>query len=642
MATKKKTTRAPAKKPTPRKTRARKPVPKKKARAARKPPPAPLDPHFAKALKYCEDVVAGRIPAGRLAIAACKRQLADLERGRAGWEFEFRADLGGRICRLIELLPHIEGPLAGQLIKLEPWQCFILTTVFGWVEKGTNKRRFRRSTVFVPRGNGKSALTSGVGIYGTGADGEGGAQVHSAATTRAQAQIVFGIAQKMLRKAPELRERLGFEVPKNAIVQASSASSFGALSREADNLDGLNTHLALVDEIHAHKTREIYDVIETSTGKRQRSLLWVISTAGFDSSGIGFEVYTDAKKVLLGEATDEALFAAIWEADPEDDWTLESTWRKANPNWGISVMPDVIAQLAAKAMRTASAVSGFVTKHLNRWTTADQSAFDIRAWDKCADEHLTPSELTAADAFVGVDLASKIDIAAKVLLFRRDEEKAPQPPSHSTVAEVGRVLGAPPEPLDEFAEQPPAAAEQQKHATEPHYYLFLSAYLPEDAVTDGRNASYHGWELDGHLTTTAGDVLDFAAVRSDILEDVAAYRVLEVAYDPWQATQLAQELEAQGILTVEVRPNVQNFSPAMQELDAAMRSGRLHHDGNPVLRWMVANTVCHRDAKDNVYPRKLKPENKIDGVVAALMALGRAMLAETGSPYETRGVRTLG
>lgn len=603
---------------------------KKKARSrAKKAAPTPQDPHVAKALVYCRAVVAGEIPAGKLAIAACKRHLDDLERAKKGWRFEFDEGRAGRACRFLELLPHIKGELAGQTIVLEGWQCFVVTSVFGWMVAGTTKRRFRRVSIFVPRGNGKSCISSGIGVLCTAADGEAGAEVYSAATTSDQARIVFGDAQSMMRKAPALRERLGLDVLQHTIVQESSDSKFAPLSREASNQDGLNIHCAIIDEIHAHKTRETYDVIETGTAKRRNSLLWVISTAGSDSSGIGYEVYGFAKHVLEGKKHDENLFAAIWEADPEDDWTAPATWQKANPNWGVSVQPDVVAQLAAKAQQVASSISTFVTKHLNRWTTADQAAFDLRAWDRCADVELTPDQVGDAEAFIGVDLASKVDIAAKALLFRRDEPRRAAPDAQQ-------------EPEGQGAEQQEAEPVQQLSATERHYYLFVTPYLPESAVEEGRNASYQGWELEGRLKTTPGDVLDFATVKADVQADAGTYRVAEVAYDPWQSTQMAQELEAEGLTTVEVRPNVANFSPAMNELDAAMRSGRLHHDGSPVMRWMVGNVVGHRDAKDNIYPRKQKPENKIDGVVAALMALARAMVAETSSPYEVRGIRTIG
>ena len=568
------------------------------------------DPHLAAAAEYCRSVIAGETPAGRMATAACQRQVSDLARQKTekAWIYRFDEATAGKICRFIEQLPHVKGDLAGTPIHLEPWQCFMFSTAFGWVNKKTGRRRFRRASIFVPRGNAKSTCSSGVALYCLAADGEGGAEVYSAATTRDQARIVFGDAQQMMRKAPAVRDAIGVEVSQHAVFQASTGSRFVPLSREADNLDGLNIHCAVVDEIHAHKTREILDVLETGTGKRSNSLLWIISTAGSDTSGIGYEVYTYARKVLEGSVKDDSQFAVIWEADPEDDWSAPETWRKANPNWGVSVRPEVVAQLAAKAQQLPAAQSTFLTKHLNRWVNADQAWMDMRAWDRAADAKLDENDFAGDDCFVGLDLASKVDIAAKVKLYCRDE----------------------PDPLN------------QAGPTVRHYYAFLDCYLPEAAVQEARNSQYGGWALEGRVKTSPGDVTDFGMIKADILADHSRLRLREVAYDPWQATQLAQELIEAGIVAVEMPANARTFSAPMKELDALVRSGRFHHDGNPAYRWQVSNVVCHTDAKENVYPRKQRAENKIDGVVATIMALGRAMVAPTGlSTYETRGVLSL-
>lgn len=576
-------------------------APRKRGRPRKKPPVSGgfTDPHVLAALDYCRKVTSGEIDAPRAAKGSCARQLRDLERAAAdpSWSYEFSEALASRPCRFIEALPHVKGDLAGKRIRLEPWQAFVITTSFGWVRRGTNQRRFRRVTIYVPRGNGKSALSSGVGNYCLAADGESGAEVYAAATTREQARIVWDTARQMFNKHPHgtaLAAKVGVTSPAaptaSSIYQAASGSTFRPLSREADNLDGLNIHCGILDELHAHKTREVYDVMETGTGKRTRSLLWVISTAGSDTSGIGHEVYKYARRVALAEIEDDALFAAIWEIDDGDDWTAESTWKKANPNWGVSVQPEVIAQLCRKAQQVASAQNAFLTKHLNQWVNADEAWMQSHAWEAMADPALSRDEFAGAPCTIGLDLASKTDIAAKVTLFWRDLEK-----------EGGDA--------------------------ERHYYAFLDSFLPEAAVVDGRNASYHGWEIEGRLITTPGEVLDFGEVKRSVLDDASRFDVREVDYDPWQASQLSQELTAQGLPMVEMRPTVQNFSAPMKEMEALVRAGRFHHDGNPIFRWMVGNVVCHRDAKDNIYPRKEKPENKIDGVVAAIMALGGALAA---------------
>lgn len=542
---------------------------------------------------------AGRIPACKFVRQAVDRQRKDRIRWASKGPYYFDEEEAGEWCEFIEQLPHIKGPLAGQNIKLEPWQCFILTTCFGWRKRDTHTRRFRRAYTEVPRGNAKSTLSSGVCLKAAFGEGEGGAEVYSAATTRDQARIVFNDAQAMARRRPALCQALGVQVLAHAIVQGSTASKITALASDSNSLDGLNIHLAAVDELHAHKTREVYDVLETGTGKRPQSMLWSITTAGSDRAGICYEQRGYTIKVLSGVIADESHFGIIYTIDDLDDWMSETSWRKANPNWGVSVQPDVVAQLAAKAMQMPAAQSNFKTKHLDVWVNADQAWMDMRAWDRCADPELSIDQFAAQPCWVGLDLASKTDIAARVALFTRL--------------------------IDGQA----------------HYYLFGRYFLPEQAVVDGRNSQYRGWELQNLLTTTPGDVLDFQAIEDDVLALSSAHQVNEIAYDPWQAAQLAQRMQANGATTVEYRNTVANFSAPMKELDALARSGRLHHTGDPVLTWMVSNVVCHTDAKENIYPRKERPENKIDGVIATITALGRAMAGENQvSVYEKRGLAT--
>jgi phage terminase large subunit-like protein len=532
---------------------------------------------------------------------ACERQRRDRKReGQPGFPFRFDENLAGRICRFTESLPHIKGPLAGERIRLEGWQCFILTTTFGWVhDRGPKegKRRFRRVYTEVPRGNAKSTLSSGVGLYCLGADGEGGAEVYSAATTRDQARIVFRDAQHMARRAPDLMARLGVSVEAHNINVLASASKFEALSAEADTLDGKNIHLAIVDELHAHKTRDVYDVIETGTGKRDQSLLWCITTAGSDRAGICYEVRTYLTKILDGLAEDESFFGLIYTIDDGDEWHEEASWKKANPNWGVSVQPDVVAQLASKAMHMPAAQNNFKTKHLDVWVSADHAWMDMRAWERCADKDLKIEQFAGKPCFVGLDLATKSDIAAKLRIFPDDR------------------------------------------AGVRHYTIFGTYYLPEEAAGDGRNSQYSGWEIEGRLITTPGDVLDFGRIEDDLKDDCREFQIKEIAHDPWQAMDLAQRLMKENAPMVEVRNTVAQFSAPMKEIDALTRQGRLHHDGDPVLAWMISNVVAHLDNKENIYPRKERPEQKIDGVVALIMALSRAMVFQSdASIYATRGI----
>jgi phage terminase large subunit-like protein len=543
--------------------------------------------------KYVTDVLAGKIPAGKHVIEACQRQKDDLARwSTKAAPFQFNKDRANDVCGFIEKLPHIKGPLAGTAIQLEPWQVFILTTTFGWVTKD-GYRRFRRSYVEVPRGNGKSCFTSALALYMMGLDGEGGAECYSFATTRDQAKIVFNDAKQMARKSPGLCKALGIEVNAHVILQPDTASKLEAQSAEGSTLDGLNTHFAAIDELHAHRSRDVYDVTETSTGKRKQSLLWVITTAGTNRSGICYEVRGFVLKVLNGSTKDESQFGIVYGLDDGDDWATEAALIKANPNWGVSVMPEVLLPLQAKAMAMPSAANNFKTKHLNEWCNADVSWMDMRAWDACKDVTLDKDQFIGQPCYVGLDLASKVDIAAKVRLFPR--------------AIDGKT----------------------------HYYVFGDYYLPSETVEKAENSQYQGWEQLKLLTSTPGAVTDFGTIEEELAEDASMYQVEEILYDPFQATQLATRMLEQGMPMVEMRATVLNFSEPMKQLEALVLEGRLHHDGDPVLEWMVSNVVCHTDAKDNIYPRKERNENKIDGVVATIMALASAMQGaknETATP----------
>jgi len=511
---------------------------------------------------------------------ACRRQLDDLMReGDKDFPYIYDPSKGARVCTFVEQLPHIKGKLAGEPIQLEPWQVFILMTVFSWVHKDTGYRRFRRTYIEVPRGNGKSAISSAIGLYMLCADGEGGAEVYSFATTRDQAKIVFGDAQQMAKRTAGLRSHFGIEVNAHNINQLKTASKFEALSAEGSTLDGLNTHFAIIDELHAHKTRGVYDVVETSIGKRSQSMLWVITTAGSNRAGICYEVRGFVRKVLEKTGQDDTQFGIIYGLDKDDDWTTEESLKKANPNWGVSVMPEVLLPLQAKAMSMPSAANNFRTKHLNEWVNADVSWMDMRAWEACADPSLSVEDFEGEPCFIALDLASKTDIAAKINLYERGG----------------------------------------------HFYAFGDYYLPRETVDKGENSQYSGWESLGLLTVTDGAIIDFMVIENKILEDCKRFSVTEVPYDPFQATQLSMRLLNQGINMVEVRPTVLNFSEPMKQLEALVLDKKFHHNGDPVLTWMVSNVVCHMDAKDNIYPRKERHENKIDGVVALIMALSRAI-----------------
>lgn len=482
----------------------------------------------------------------------------------------------------MSLFPHVQGPKAnkGEKFKPEPWQCFYFTTLMGWKKSGTNIRRFSRAYKEVPRGSGKSFESGAFGCVMAFADGETGSEVYSAATTRDQAKIVWKAARRMLVKSPELAEAMGVEVNAHNLYQPSTGSVFIALSAEDKNLDGLNVYLAIIDELHAHPTRGVYDVLETAISKRDQAMLFVITTAGNDRTGICYEIRSDLVRVLEGTATDESLFGAIWSIDEGDDWRAESSWIKANPNWGVSVNPEFIRGLAKKAERIPAAQAAFKTKHLNVWVGANAALFDGDAWTKCADTTLTRDQFVGETCISGLDLATKDDLASRCDLFWKFDD-----------------------------------------AGVSHLYPFWRHYVPEDKCADGSNDRYPGWMGEGWITATPGDTIDMAAIEGDVLVDSSRFELSPLAFDPWQSAYLAQRLTEQGATMLEVRPTVANFSEATKTLGALIKEGRIHHNGDPVAAWALGNVVGHYDAKENVYPRKEKPENKIDPMIALIMAI---------------------
>jgi len=540
--------------------------------------------YAALAKQYGDDVLSGKIPACKWVKRACERQKKDLAKQvQPYYQWRYEADRGIRVCSFIELCPHIKGKLRGQRIRLEPWQVFILMTVFSWVNKTTGLRRFRRVYIEIPRGNGKSALSSALGLYMAFMDGEGGAEVYSAATTRDQAKIVFDAAQAMARSMPQFLNKFGVEVNAHAIVQINTASTFKPLSSEANTLDGLNIHFAIVDELHAHPTREVYDVLETGTGKREQSLLWVITTAGSNREGICYEVRSYLIKLLDGVFEDDSVFGIVYGLDDDDDWAEEESWIKANPNWGVSVVADAIRQVAKKAIETASAQPAFQQKHLNIWTSADHTWMNMQKWDACSDPNLNEANFEEVPAIIGLDVASKLDLLALVRLH------------------VKHVDG------------------------KQHFYAFGRYWLPEAAIHKTQNSQYQGWVINEHLQTCPGETNDFDVVEDEIRNQYRRFEVQEVAHDQYNATSFVNHLQPEGVVMVEVPQRTQFFSPAMKELEAAVYDGRFHHNGDPILTWAVSNVVCHRDKNDNLFPNKERFENKIDPVVALLLAMSRAI-----------------
>lgn len=550
-------------------------------------------PHVLAAAGYVESVLSGAIPANNHVRQACERHQRDMARiGQDNWPWRFDAAKAERVCRFFEQLPHVKGEWKGTKIRLEPHQCFMLASIFGWVDT-SGFRRFTEANIWKPRKNAKSTEAAGIGLYMTFADGEAGAETYCGATSEEQARYVFRPAWQMVSTNPDFRHELGVgqsgnsENPGPIYCVATSSRFVPVIGKPGD---GAAPHCAIVDEFHEHDSPEQYDTFKTGMGSRRQPLLFVISTAGVNLSGPAFARYQYDLKVLSGVIADERLWTIAYGLDEGDDWTDFAVWRKANPNFSVSVYESYLRQQLQSAMTDAVQQNVIKTKNLNVWCNARTAWMNMVEWSRCADVSLRREDMAGRALFVGLDLASRVDIAARVEVY----------------VEVAKGLK--------------------------HYYVCGRYYAPERQLEDPLNAQYVAWRDQSRLTVTDGDEIDLRRIQADVIADLGDSDLRELAYDPWRATQLAQNLRDEGVETIEVRPLVQHFSPAMKEITAAVRSGRLHHDGDPVLAWMVSNVVAKTDNKDEVYPVKDKnqPRNKIDGAVALCMAISRAMLNDAG------------
>lgn len=550
--------------------------------------------HAGQAEWYAKGVIDGSVPAGRWVKAAARRHFADLEKKGNSFAFEFVPDKGARVCRFIEMLPHTKGKWAAkkETVKLQPWQCFLIVVLFGWVRKSNGKRRFRSSYWEIPRKNGKSLIAAGIGLYMLLADGEFGAEVYSGATTEKQAWEVFKPAKLMLERSEKLRARLGAEVWSKALIKPADGSKFEPIIGNPG--DGASPSCAIVDEYHEHATPDLHDTMETGMGAREQPLMLIITTAGANIAGPCHEKHDEACKVLEGTMQNDELFACIFGIDPEDDWADPKCLIKANPNYGVSVDADFLLSQQRQAMQNPLQQNKFRTKHLNVWTSVLSGVMNMQQWAACADPMLDEDELAGCDLWIALDLASKTDLCSAQRLYRRM--------SHGKA----------------------------------HYYLFGRYWLPEAAIEDpGPNhAHYVKWVKKGLLTQTDGATVDFEAITEQVIEDCKRLNPLEVVYDPFNATQMAQALMEKRIEVVEFVQQPVNFAVPLDELLSAVKDGRFHHDGNEITTWCMSNMVARPAKKGLVSPIKQKPHQKIDGAVAAIMGVARAVASDADRPPE--------
>jgi phage terminase large subunit-like protein len=547
--------------------------------------------------RYVDDVLQERTVVSRRVRQAVKRHVEDLETGKSrGLRFDKRA--AARVLDFFSLLRHSKGEWAGEPFVLSPWQAFILWVLFGW-KRPDGTRRFRTAYIEIARKNGKSTLAAGVALYLFAADREPGAEVYTAATKRDQARIVHGEAIRMVQSSPALGRFI--DIFKDNLSMIRTASKYEPLGADADTMDGLNVHGAIIDELHAHKTRNLWDVLETATGARRQPLIFAITTAGFDRQSVCWQQHDYGEKVLDRVIEDDAYFAFIAALDPEDDWTDHTVWIKANPNLGVSVKPENLEEQCAKAQSLPAAQNAFRRLRLNQWTEQSERWIDLAVWDEGA-EDVNVQSLLKRRCFGGLDLSSTTDLSSFVLIFPPDEENPEEP-----------------------------------------WQILCRLWMPAENVrrrVDRDRVPFDVWIRQEFIEATEGNVIDYDVIRKRIHQDRDLYDIREIAFDRWNATQLCSQLTSDGLEMVPFGQGFASMAAPTRELEKLIVGRQLIHGGHPVLRWMASNVAIKQDAAGNLKPDKAKSSDRIDGIVALTMAIGRAIVqSEPTSVYEHRGVR---
>ncbi|HMY34828.1 MAG TPA: terminase large subunit [bacterium] len=538
--------------------------------------------------QYIEDVLSGKELVCRLTRLAVERQVKDLERQEQDdYPYYFDENAAATVIRFVKSLRHVAGKWAGQLFDPEPDQVFKYAVIFGWKNKETKKRRFRRVYMEVARKNGKSFDASVIELVGLLLDGEARAEIYSAATTRDQAGIVFEVSKDILRRlikdSPAIEKRI--KVYAHSIVNVSTGGRIGKVSSDAGKLDGLSPSMWIVDEYHEHPTDKVLKVGETGMGAREQPLSVVITTAGFNITGPCYDLRKTAVQILEGLKTDDAFFSVIYTIDEDDDWNDEAVWKKSNPHIGISPSWEFMrAEYTRAKNEGSSAEVQFLTKNLNVWTSSKATWVQDDKWMKCA----TPVDLEALDGarcWAGLDLGEVFDFTAFCLVFGPETENDT-------------------------------------------YKMAWWFWIPEEAAAlfESRgHGAYRQWADDGHITITPGNVVDLDYVISDIADIGKRYKIETVGIDPWGSKTNVLKLQEIGMSITEVRQGYRTLSPPMKDFERLIMTQQIAHGGNPVMRWMMSNVNAVRDPAGNIKPDRSSKENKIDGVVAAIMALGLAI-----------------
>lgn len=496
-----------------------------------------------------------------------------------------------KMLAALRVLKHTKGRLAGQPLNPDPWQvAYILAPVYGWVrlnDHGEWTRIIRTEYVDLPRKNGKTTLAGGQATYMAFADGEQGAEVYALAAAKQQAKFCFDPVKTIVEKAAQLRAHV--KVLAEKIVHPRTGSYFQVVSSLADLIHGANPHAAVIDELHVHKTRDLVDGVESGTGSRQQPLVIIITTADDGRKGtIYAEKRTYCEQLARGVLKDPTFYGVIWAADPGDDPFAESTWKKANPGYGISPTREFLESETAKAKQSPANLARYLRLYLGIRTPQATRYIDVKVWDRNSGPATDEVALAGRTAFGGLDLASSSDLCAFCLLFPDD---------------VGG------------------------------YDVLWRHWCPErayEALNKRTAGSAKVWRDGGLLTVTPGDVVDYDFLQEQIFADGDTYRIAEIGYDPWNSSQMVNNLVAKGVEMVPVRQGYGTLSAPTKELLRLLLTGRktrpvFRHGGNALVRWQVDNLAVAMDPAGNVKPDKKASGDKIDGFAAAVAALARAL-----------------
>lgn len=527
---------------------------------------------------YADAVIAGDIPAGKLVRLACERHMRDLDHGAERGIYFDEAQAQWAIDFFPNLLKHSKGEWAGQPLVLAPWQEFIVGSLFGWMRASDGTRRFRLAYVECPRKQGKSTLAAGIGILLAFFDDEPGAECYVAATKRDQAKIVWGEARQMVLKSPHILRRVRVLV--GNLHEPSTNSKLEPLGADADSMDGLNIHGRIVDELHAHKTRTLWDVLETATGARRQPLGFAITTAGADRASVCFEQHEYAIKVLENILQDDTLFTYVATIDEGDDPFDPATWAKANPNLGISVKLDDLERKAKKAQEVAGETNAFLRLHLDVWTQSVSRWLSPELWAK-GDQPATT--LKGRPVFVGIDAVK--DFASLVLWFPDGEGGG-----------------------DATAE----------------------FFIPEDLVDEmerDEGVPYRQWARDGLIELTDGDLTDYENLQKRIEQIAGDYDLQQVAIRRYNTIQFQGDLVAAGYEVLPFSSGFAHFAGPTAETERLLEEGKLRHGGNPILKLMASNISVRKNADGDKRPDQEASGGRIGGMTALIMALGSAIVA---------------